>query len=146
MRSLRSEFGPMLVSQGNLTDAGVEFTINSFDRRCRILQHHRLFNFAGVNRKGKWRNRRQLAQLPVEMLHAVEESVGFFSIEKDLTGLAVCFLQQWMIRLMRLEHTKNRLGAPVHLSTGAVLTWIIAWHHQSGLSDAAKLPLYQFRS
>src|SRR6478672_7285867 len=138
MRSLRCQFGPILVSQGNLTDAGVEFTINSFDRYCRILQHHRLFNFAGVNRKGKWRDRRQLAQLPVEMLHAVEKSVGFFSVEKNLTGLAVCFLQQWMVGLVRLEHTKNSLRAPVHLSAGAVLAWIIARHHQSGLSDAAE--------
>src|SRR6478609_4652009 len=146
MWSLRRQLGPFLVSQGNLTDAGVEFTINSFDRQRRILQHHRLFNLAGVNREGKWRDRRQLAQLPVEVLHAVEKSIGFFSIEKNLAGLAVCFLQQWMIRLVGLEHTKNRFRAPMHLSAGALLTWVIARHHQSGLSDTAELPLYQFRS
>src|SRR5205085_8373640 len=103
---------------------------------------HRFFNFAGVNRKGKWRDGRQLAQLPVEMLHAVEKSIGFVSIEKNLTGLAVCFLQQRMIGLMRLKHAKNGFRTPVHLPAGAVLTWIIARHHQSGLSDAAELPFY----
>src|SRR4029434_2334784 len=146
MWSLRRQLGPILVRQGNLTDAGVELTVNSFDRHRRILQHHGFFDFAGVNREGKWRDRRQLAQLPVEVLHAVEKSIGFFGIQKNLTSLAVCFLQQWMIRLVRLEHTKNRFRAPMHLSAGALLTWVIARHHQSGLSDAAELPLYQFGS
>src|SRR5437868_6761647 len=85
---------------------------------------------------------RQFAQLPIEVLHAVEKSIRFFGIEKNLTGLAVCFLQQWMIGLVRLEHTENRFRAPVHLATGALLAWVIARHHQSGLSDAAELPLY----
>src|SRR6267154_1181516 len=109
MWSLRRQLGPILVRQGNLTDAGVELTVNSFDR-----------------------DRRQLAQLPVEVLHAVEKSIGFFGIEKNLTGLAVCFLQQWMIRLVCLEHTENRFRAPMHLSSGALLTRVIARHHQSG--------------
>src|SRR5437763_7250972 len=146
MWSLRRQLGPILVSQGILTGAGVEFTINSLDRHRRILQHHRLLDLAGINREGKWRDRRQLAQLPVEVLRAVEKRIGFFSVEKNLTGLAVCLLQQWMIGLVRLEHTKNGFRAPMHLFADALLTRIVARHHQSGLSDAAELPLYQFRS
>src|SRR2546423_13704799 len=51
-----------------------------------------------------------------------------------------------MIRFVRLEHTKNRFRAPMHLFAGALLARVIARHHQSGLSDAAELPLNQFRS
>ena len=60
--------------------------------------------------------------------------------------LPISFHQKGMIGFVLLKHAKQNFTAPTQLLPFPSPAWQIAWHHQTGLDNAAKLPLHQLRS